>query len=283
MLELKLHTILVVAHLVGLALGAGAALTADIFILRNGLTTRIEQRVVDTAEFLGGIVALGLALLWISGLALMAEALLTKPQFYANEKFWAKLVIVTILTVNGVIIHNIVLPKLKSQMGRGLFDDTPAAERAVLCSAGAISGVSWMLPILLGSAKEWSNVASFADVMTLYFTLIAAVAATASFFAIRFLTAALPDRQPAEPPAGWQEGLARQVAMLRAVHEIAAIPVGHTFNDRRGRIVPTGRHAPGSGGPTASAGLRTPSATARGARIIASADARRSKRFANSF
>lgn len=283
MLELKFHTLLVVAHLVGLALGAGAALTADIFILRHGLTKRIEKRVVDTAEFLGGIVALGLALLWMSGLALMAEALLTKPQFYANEKFWAKFVIVTILTVNGLIVHNVVLPKLKSQMGRRLFDGMPAAERAALCAAGAVSGVSWMLPILLGSAKEWSNVATFADVMTLYFTVIAAVAATASFFAVRLLPAALPDFQPAEPPAGWQEGLARQVAMLRAVHEIAAIPVGRTFNDRRGRIVPAGRHAPGSGGAPASAGLRTPSPTARGTRIIASADARPSKRFANSF
>ncbi|NJM54702.1 MAG: hypothetical protein HC841_01135 [Verrucomicrobiae bacterium] len=74
MLELKLHTLLVVAHLIGLALGAGGALVTDMFVARYAILGRIEARTPDVVEFLGNIVAAGLVILWLTGLALMAEA-----------------------------------------------------------------------------------------------------------------------------------------------------------------------------------------------------------------
>ncbi|MDZ4841316.1 MAG: hypothetical protein SH859_04110 [Hyphomicrobium aestuarii] len=187
MLELKLHTLLVVAHLIGLALGAGGAFVTDIFVTRYAIFGRIDARTPDVVAFLGNIVAVGLVILWLTGLALMAEAMILKPLFYTNQKFWAKFAIVILLTINGISIHNRIMPILKAQVGRKLFDGLPVSTKIALCATGALSFVSWMFPILLGSAKELSYVASFAELMALYLVAFLALTALAAGFAIKIL------------------------------------------------------------------------------------------------
>ncbi len=199
MLELKLHTLLVVAHLIGLALGAGGAIVTDIFVTRYAIFNRIDARTPDVVAFLGNIVAVGLIILWLTGLALMAEAMMLKPLFYTNEKFWAKFAVVILLTINGIGIHHRIMPILKAQVGQKLFDGLPASTTIALCATGALSFVSWMFPILLGSAKELSYVASFAELMALYLVAFLAVTAIAAGFAIKILPQVADARLTAQP------------------------------------------------------------------------------------
>ncbi|NJM54701.1 MAG: hypothetical protein HC841_01130 [Verrucomicrobiae bacterium] len=113
--------------------------------------------------------------------------MILKPLFYTNQKFWAKFAIVVLLTINGINIHNRMMPILRAQAGRRLFDGLPNGTKIALCATGAISAVSWLFPILLGSAKELSYVASFVELMALYLVALLAVAALAVGFATKLV------------------------------------------------------------------------------------------------
>ncbi|MBX9926377.1 MAG: hypothetical protein K2Y05_08475 [Hyphomicrobiaceae bacterium] len=197
MLELKLHTCIVVAHLIGLGLGVGGALITDGYVVRNAILSKIKPGVEETVSFLAGIVTVGLVLLWISGIALTAELLMTNPNFVNNEKFWAKVAIVVILTVNGLSIHHNILPLLRKQQGRRLFDGLDSEVKVFLAASGSISGVSWILPVLLGSAKEMSYVTPFEHVMAVYCVALVAMTAIALTMIERFVPKATAFDHPA--------------------------------------------------------------------------------------
>ena len=160
--------------------------------------TAIAPADVDTVALLASIVTVGLVLLWLSGFGLVYEISIVKPAFLTNEKFWAKLAIVIVLTLNGFHIHRRILPLLRRQCGRTLVQGLPASTTTALAISGAISGVSWFFPILLGTAKEWSYVVPISNVLALYLAVLAAV----SIAGTAVLTTLLPwlmRRQPRMP------------------------------------------------------------------------------------
>lgn len=177
-----IHTAAVVVHLVALGLGAGGALITDFYIVRHAMMRPITEGVAETVEFLGTMVSIGLVLLWASGIYLAIELYLAKPIFMTNEKFWAKVVIVAVLTINGVNIHHRILPLLKSQVGRKLFDGLSAGTVQFLAIVGAISIVSWMFPLVLGTARQLSYVTPIEVVLGFYLlALLAALFGNCAF------------------------------------------------------------------------------------------------------
>lgn len=174
MFELKLHTCFVVVHLIGLGIGAGGAMITDLYVFRRAVLSKIDAGVVETVAFLGHMVALGLLLLWISGIALAVELMMLKPLFVTNEKFWGKVAIVIILTINGINIHNQILPILERRIGRTIFEGMSPAGLLLLAGSGAVSIVSWVFPIVLGSAKELSYVTPYYVVMLVYLAAVLA-------------------------------------------------------------------------------------------------------------
>ena len=217
MLELKLHTCIVVAHLIGLGLGVGGALITDGYVVRNAILSRIKPGVEETVAFLAGIVTVGLVLLWISGIALTAELLMTNPNFVNNEKFWAKVAIVVILTVNGLSIHHNILPLLRKQQGRRLFDGLDNEVKVFLAASGSISGVSWILPVLLGSAKEMSYVTPFEHVMAIYCVALVAMTAIALIVIERFVPKSTAFDHRAAPRT-----VETPVTRRRTIHDLAS-------------------------------------------------------------
>jgi hypothetical protein len=170
-----ISTAAVVVHLVALGLGAGGALITDFYIVRHAMMRPITEGVAETVEFLGTMVSIGLVLLWASGIYLAIELYLAKPTFVTNEKFWAKVVIVAVLTINGWNIHHRILPLLKSQVGRKLFDGLSPATVQFLAIVGAISIVSWMFPLVLGTARQLNYVTPIEVILGFY--LLALLAA----------------------------------------------------------------------------------------------------------
>ena len=57
------------AHLVGLVMGLGGAMLADYTTLTRGVLRPVSPYTVHQMELLSHIVAVGLGLLWISGIA----------------------------------------------------------------------------------------------------------------------------------------------------------------------------------------------------------------------
>jgi len=161
-------TFLKIMHLAGLTAGLGGALYSDFLMIMNGVLKRLNRRTLGEVKRLSRVVTYGLLLLWLSGAVLAYEISLTKPEFLTNEKFWAKLVIVTVLTINGIFVHYVILNEAKRSIGKRLLIDSSIPMLIVLALSGSISFVSWMTPFILGKAPEFSYVVPFETILTLW-------------------------------------------------------------------------------------------------------------------
>ena len=172
---LKLHTILIVFHLIGLIIGFGVAIAVDALMLKRAFFSRINRDLIHTIEFLSQLVTLGLVILWISGIALALDNYHANASFVTNAKFWAKVCIVIVLTIGASNIHTNVLPRVRQYEGRSLLDRASAGTCFTWALASAVSIVSWTLPVLLGSARELSYVTPFFTVIFFYVGCIISV------------------------------------------------------------------------------------------------------------
>lgn len=182
MFFLSFLTFLKVTHLAGLILGFGGAILTDFTILTRGVLRRVSPYAVRQTEFLSKIVSLGLAILWISGIALIWHNLALHPEYLTNQKLWAKIAIVIVLTFNGVLIHKIILPMLHTAIGRRLFESVPVRKILGMTLLGAISLVSWSIPFVLGKASELNYVTPAATILWVYVCCV--VAAWLGMFAV---------------------------------------------------------------------------------------------------
>jgi hypothetical protein len=168
MLILSLLTILKIAHLIGLVMGFGGAILADTTIFTRGVIRPVSAYTIHQAKFLSHVVTAGLVILWVSGGALIWVNTLANPEFITNPKLWAKVIIVMMLTVNGVLVHKMVLPLLQSSLGNRLFDNTTTKQVVGMTFLGSVSLVSWTLPFVLGKASELNYVTPIWGILMVY-------------------------------------------------------------------------------------------------------------------
>ncbi len=151
---IHVHTLLVLSHLLALALGLGAALLADWVVVRKLMFGLVSQRAAAQLTDLSHAVSVGLVLIWVTGALLVTTNALNAPASIMNQKLWAKLIIVTVLTLNALLLHSVVLPRVVSRVGQSLFETSFGRLPAVSNLLGAVSAVSWMFAACLGLARE---------------------------------------------------------------------------------------------------------------------------------
>ncbi len=174
--QVTIHTGMRFFHFIGLALGLGGAILLDLMMLRFFLRGRIIEETYGIFDFASKIVSMGLLLLWISGVGFLFFYALTKPELLMNPKVHAKLVIVTILTVNGYFIHSVILPGIKTQIGKSLFAGIGPVKRSIFVTSGAISAVSWIFPVALGAFPQLNFAVPALVILSAYLLLICAAA-----------------------------------------------------------------------------------------------------------
>lgn len=105
------YELLVIMHVVGTVLGAGAATFADVFHARftkDGVITEDERNTLATTY---GILRLGLSLLVISGFAFLLYFRLTEHVgILTSPSFWAKMTVVGFLLSNAVLLQARLIP-----------------------------------------------------------------------------------------------------------------------------------------------------------------------------
>lgn len=138
--------LLVIIHLFGLALGAGAAFVSDftfVGALKDRTFTRHE---LNTLELLSKIVWLGLGVLILSGFFIFlgsTDALLD------SSKFLAKMTVVAIIAINGLLFKFVHMPKLNRLVDQDVSKlDNPRLKGMFI--SGGLSGVSWATALILG-------------------------------------------------------------------------------------------------------------------------------------
>lgn len=172
---ITLKTVYVALHIFGVAIGAGAAYMSDIIFLSS-----MKDRVLSSVEIrilslLSKFVWLGLGLLVVSGVLLF---LLDPVTYSASTKFLAKMSIVGVLLVNGIIFHRSHLPLIKSTENKVLTDH-PGFQKgsSFLVISGAVSIVSWSFAIFFGVLRGIPY--SYVTIMSVYLGVVLVAIGTA--------------------------------------------------------------------------------------------------------
>jgi hypothetical protein len=157
---------------VGIILGLGAATILDLLIVRFLMAGRVDPVHVAVVKFCSGLVTLGLIILWISGSAYLLHYWAFDPGLIGNPKVWSKIVIVGVLTINGVFIHSRVLPIVAAQQGRSLFEGLATGQKRMLLFFGTVSATSWYVPLLLGAMPQLNFVVPATSILAAYTLLL---------------------------------------------------------------------------------------------------------------
>lgn len=151
-------------HLVGLVLGLGTTLYLDggcfLSIARNswdGYRTFMTGALFEIAT---KFVMVGLGILWITGCGFLIHYSIFDPEKLANPKLFAKLAVVTVLTVNGYFLHYVVLRRVAGMRDCGQLLKSRIGPLCLF--SGAVSSASWAGAFLLGALPILNNAVAFA-------------------------------------------------------------------------------------------------------------------------
>ena len=190
-MPIEMLTLLKTAHLLAIAGALGSAFAADALLLTRGLFRPITAVTAEILQFLSRLVLVGLMAVWVTGIPLALEVYKAHPEFAGNEKFWVKVAIVVALSLNGLLIHRLVLPHVLAQQGRRLFDGAGTAQRLGLAAVGGVSFVSWTFPMLLGTAQQLCYAAPASRLLEAYRRVLSAASRSLSILALTVDPAAL--------------------------------------------------------------------------------------------
>ena len=170
-----IRTGLRVVHFCGLVLGVGAATLLDLIIARFILMRGISFEHVYVVDFSSKIVTIGLGLLWLSGIGFLIHYGVFEPAKLQNPKIWAKIAIVAVLSVNGLLLHYFVLPRIRNQVGKRLLDGLSPSDCSLMLLAGTVSVISWYVPLILGAIPQLNYVVPAEVILSSYALLLIAV------------------------------------------------------------------------------------------------------------
>jgi hypothetical protein len=161
----------VYAHLLACCVAIGLVLTSDIAMVRDLLKRKLLTE-HDNAhmESLQKSVIVALITLWVTGIAIIGIDYLEKGiDYFANPKLQAKVIIVALLSYNGVLLHRLVLPALQKA---GSLLDLGFSARMLALACGSLSAVSWMYAAMLGVGRPLAWKYSLSELLMAYPVLI---------------------------------------------------------------------------------------------------------------
>lgn len=185
----------VYVHLLACCVAIGLVFASDVAMVKALFKGHAAGH---DAKHLAGLqksVGNALILLWISGAAVIGIDYLEKGMtYFANPKLQAKILIVTLLTFNGLLLHRHVLPAMQKV---GSLLDLNFGMRNFALFAGALSGVSWLYAAMLGVGRPLAWKYSLAELLMAYPLLI-----VLGFASMVALTQWARQRNSAQP--AWQ-------------------------------------------------------------------------------
>ncbi|WP_420413251.1 hypothetical protein [Roseibium sp.] len=138
------------AHLAGVAIGLGTVVSAALSV-RQMITKGMTRQLLDFVDKSHRQIACAIAILWISGLALIGVRTNFDPSAF-SPKLVTKLAVVTILTIDAVLMRQLVAPLLKEYAGRPLAA-LALPQKLLIANCAALSGASWLYALMLGASS----------------------------------------------------------------------------------------------------------------------------------
>jgi len=160
--------LLALFHVFSLIIALGGATYSDLLLFHFLKDLKVNEKEAEIMEFMGKAVFIGLGLAAISG-ALLFFA--DTEKYLSSSKFPAKMVIFLIIFLNGLALHNYMMPRLLHVVFSNEVQSKESLtirRRAFLF--GAISVVSWYSAFFLGFVK--STDFSVLQILLAYLVLI---------------------------------------------------------------------------------------------------------------
>jgi len=197
--------LLLFAHLLGTSMALGAIVATDIRLLGKLADERV--RIAPPNPYVMRLISVSLAVLYVTGTAMIVLNLRDDPNYLDNPKLIAKLVLVLVLTLNAMVLHRYTFPGLAvgRRVARWKLRDFLRVAVPV-----SISNCLWMFCAFLGIARPWNYTVSMAFVLTT--ALVLCLITMAGITALLFVAAR--DRSDAEPR--WIDRLKRRLGALAA-------------------------------------------------------------------
>ncbi|TSC61049.1 MAG: hypothetical protein G01um1014107_139 [Parcubacteria group bacterium Gr01-1014_107] len=145
------HLITRVVHLVGFAIGIGGATASDALFFKSLKDKKISPDELNLLKTLSKLMWVGFALLVVSGAGFLADAKTETGEIavLSDPRFLAKLTVVGIIFLNGLIFYTLIIPLLSKKIGTILAKETLGSKIYLLAASGGISIVSWYSTFLL--------------------------------------------------------------------------------------------------------------------------------------
>lgn len=183
-----LHTSYIIFHLLGVVLGAGGAFMSDVMFFSSIKDGQISATEVSFLKLASRVVWVGVIILIISGLFIFFE---DTGKYLSSSKFLAKMTIVGVIVINGIIFHISHIPFLHRHINLQLSLSKEFKDKmSSLMISGVISIVSWLSALVLGAFKSVPY--SYLTIMGAYLAILV-IGITLSFLFKRYLL-----------PAGYQ-------------------------------------------------------------------------------
>ncbi len=162
-------------HFVGIILGVGAVTLLDLIIFKFVLMRRIEETSIRIVVFSSKVITIGLILLWLSGFGFLIYYEFYDLAKIDNPKLFAKIIIVAVLTLNSIMVHSLVIPQIKLNLGRHLLDDLTRSQCLLLIFIGTVSAISWYVSLILGVVPQFNKTVPAEIILASYVLLIVSV------------------------------------------------------------------------------------------------------------
>ncbi len=137
-----------IAHIFGVAIGAGGAFASDsmfFFSVKDRQLSRAELAFLRIGSLM---VWVGLLIIFLSGIGLFLGNV---DRYLNSTKFLAKITIVLIIFINGIIFHRLHMPRFHRHADHHFpSSDEFVRHSPYIMASGAISVTSWCWAIVLG-------------------------------------------------------------------------------------------------------------------------------------
>jgi hypothetical protein len=154
-------------HLIACCVAIGLVLTHDLAVVKELLRGRAAAH-TDPKELatLQTTVSRALAVLWVTGVAIIALDVSAKGwAYFGNPKLQAKIALVMLLTLNGVLLHQTVLPMMQKA---GSLLKLNFDQRLLAVFGGAVSAVTWFYAAFMGVARPLAWKFSLTELLAAY-------------------------------------------------------------------------------------------------------------------
>ncbi len=152
----------IVVHVIGVVFGMGGALVSDLLFSFFSKDKELNNTEISILVILKKVVLYGLYIIIVSGAAIFLSDI---ERYTHSTKFLAKMSILSILLVNGVILNKYIWPHVLNRNFFTLDKERNIRKLAFVC--GAISVISWLSLCTLGVIKKlnmsyWSIILIYA-------------------------------------------------------------------------------------------------------------------------